>query len=72
MDDAQLQVECPHCGALFGVADGPVGRRDTCPVCRGAVRVLAPQAELEPAAAPAVAQEQQDYFERRRRAVLPG
>jgi hypothetical protein len=40
MDDSELQVECPHCGAVFGVADGPAGRQATCPVCRGAVKVL--------------------------------
>ncbi len=45
MDDPALQVECPHCGAVFNVADGPGGRQVTCPVCRGAVTVLDVQEE---------------------------
>jgi hypothetical protein len=54
MDESRLQVECPHCGAVFNVPDGPAGRQETCPVCRGAVRVLdvqqapAPSAEVAP------------------------
>ena len=75
MDDSELQVECPHCGATFGVPDGPAGRQAVCPVCRGAVRVLdveqaAPAAsgelEAEPTDAAPVAVPQEDYFARRR------
>jgi len=70
MDDARLQVECPHCGALFMVEEGPAGRQENCPVCQGQVRLLEPQAEHEPVAA-AAAQEPQDYFARRPRSEPP-
>ena len=68
MDDSELQVECPHCGAVFGVADGPAGRQATCPVCRGAVQVLEVQESPDasaPQGQPAVAPTE-DYFAQRR------
>jgi hypothetical protein len=72
MDESRLQVECPHCGAVFNVPDGPAGRQETCPVCRGAVRVLdvqedapeAPPAPAEPEVPDAEAP-REDYFVQR-------
>ena len=73
MDDSELQVECPHCGAVFGVADGPAGRQATCPVCRGAVQVLEVQESPDasaPQGQPAVAPTE-DYFAQRKKTGIP-
>jgi uncharacterized Zn finger protein (UPF0148 family) len=70
MDEPALQVECPHCGATFNVADGPGGRMVQCPVCGGAVTVLDVQEEAPETATAAEEHENEgqvnDYFARRK------
>ncbi len=48
MDEPALQVECPHCGAVFNVADGPVGPAGHVPRLPGGGAVLDVQEEELP------------------------
>ncbi|MGD2174204.1 MAG: hypothetical protein PVJ27_02285 [Candidatus Brocadiaceae bacterium] len=48
MSEFDTEVECPRCGAVFAVARIRVGREETCPVCRSAVRVTGAPAEAQP------------------------
>ena len=68
MDQPALEVECPHCGAVFNVADGPGGRQVQCPVCRGAVRVLDVEEGPPGTAAPEEEHEQKQEKEPARKA----
>jgi hypothetical protein len=44
MTDFEYELDCPHCGASFSLPQMEGGQQATCPVCRGAVILIAEDA----------------------------